>query len=420
MVPTPTPPVPPEILNENKRKSPPPSLTNPASKRQRLDSPSSRALRAGGGDGVDEGEGEAGEGEREDSLSSLSPDANGEGEGQGGSLASPVQSEEVEVPGGGVAGKGPAIGRGGGGAGGQKSRVVVVPPLRKDQEEEEDSNDDEEEEEEDIVLPIHHELSAKTLPNHQPRPADLVLNANGNTNGTTNGNANGNGNGNANGTGRTTVGGKGQRGEEQLQHAVAAREEIERRRIENKQERFTGAPPPPPPSAASTTSTSGTNANGGTNATAAMKAMKATLMGMVSNGSNLKQVVNVKVEDEELVRVESGVVVDEDEDEDLGGPPVCHVYIGISFRIDKGRVAIPLHESRTDVTFTLDGMTTAQKRKASSQRRKRQPHPFRRSNKRQHPFLSHHPNRSEKHFPKTTPEDAARIYRPISIRSESL
>ena len=66
------------------------------------------------------------------------------------------------------------------------------------------------------IPPEHHTISAKTLPDHQPKPGEGKTERNGN--------------------GRATVGGKGQRGEEALEHAVAAREQVERRRVEYREE----------------------------------------------------------------------------------------------------------------------------------------------------------------------------------------
>ncbi|GAA5863303.1 hypothetical protein JCM5353_005558, partial [Sporobolomyces roseus] len=68
----------------------------------------------------------------------------------------------------------------------------------------------------------HHVVSAKSVPSSQPpRPP------------TTGTKSNGNGSGAA--SGRPTQGGKGKRGEEALEHAVAAREEVERRRAKLKE-----------------------------------------------------------------------------------------------------------------------------------------------------------------------------------------
>lgn len=71
----------------------------------------------------------------------------------------------------------------------------------------------------------HHTISAKTLPDHQPRPGEGKAQTNG---------------------ARPTVGGKGQKGEEALEHAVAAREQVERRRVEYREENIkTGQVPKP-------------------------------------------------------------------------------------------------------------------------------------------------------------------------------
>lgn len=81
-------------------------------------------------------------------------------------------------------------------------------------------------EEEGAVPAEHHTISAKTLPDHQPRPGEGKAERNGN--------------------GRASVGGKGQKGEEALEHAVAAREQVERRRVEYREENIkTGQVPKP-------------------------------------------------------------------------------------------------------------------------------------------------------------------------------
>lgn len=68
--------------------------------------------------------------------------------------------------------------------------------------------------------PGHHVVSAKTVPSSQPLPPASAPNGNG--------------------TARPTQGGKGQKGEEALEHAVAAREQVERRRIELKEQNGVG------------------------------------------------------------------------------------------------------------------------------------------------------------------------------------
>ncbi|GAA6060749.1 hypothetical protein JCM10212_003793 [Sporobolomyces blumeae] len=77
----------------------------------------------------------------------------------------------------------------------------------------------------------HQVVSAKTIPSSQPNRPAFKTNSNGGT-------SNGNGGSTGSKTGppaRPTQGGKGQRGEEALEHAVAAREEVERRRAQLKE-----------------------------------------------------------------------------------------------------------------------------------------------------------------------------------------
>lgn len=96
--------------------------------------------------------------------------------------------------------------------------------------------DDDDDDDMPLGLQQHHTLSAKSVPSKQPRPSDILGQHNGNGHGggggvaakkapSQNGMVNGHG-------GRPVVGGKGRRGEEQIEHAVAAREETERRRAE--------------------------------------------------------------------------------------------------------------------------------------------------------------------------------------------
>lgn len=68
----------------------------------------------------------------------------------------------------------------------------------------------------------HHVVSAKTVPTSQPSRPPTAAKSNGNASATASG-------------GRPTQGGKGKRGEEALEHAVAAREEVERRRAKLKE-----------------------------------------------------------------------------------------------------------------------------------------------------------------------------------------
>lgn len=81
--------------------------------------------------------------------------------------------------------------------------------------------------EDDIPLQHQHPaISAKSVPSKQPRPVDVLSQRNGSAHAASKKAPQ------AAGDGRPVVGGKGRRGEEALEHAVAAREEVERRRVE--------------------------------------------------------------------------------------------------------------------------------------------------------------------------------------------
>lgn len=171
----------------SKRKSPPPAAS-PTSKRQRL-SPSQAHLPSLGQHSTTASP--------RDSLSSLSP--------TNSRASSPASTSQPPLP------------------------PPPNPPATnpgdeygdEDGEGEDDDDEDEDDDMEEVVAPAgHHVHSAKTVPSKQPRP--LLPATGAKTNG-----APGRGGGGA-------VGGKGRKGEEALEHAVAAREEVERRRVELK------------------------------------------------------------------------------------------------------------------------------------------------------------------------------------------
>jgi hypothetical protein len=119
------------------------------------------------------------------------------------------------------------------GATSQQLLSAAIPPepvaLEEDDSDDEDAigdmDDDLEEDGEEITG--HHVTSAKTVPGKQPRPLGTSTKTNGAGDAVSTGSSPATMN-------RTTVGGKGKRGEEALEHAVAAREEVERRRVELK------------------------------------------------------------------------------------------------------------------------------------------------------------------------------------------
>lgn len=169
----------------SKRKSTPPSAL-PIPKRQRLDSPLAQTTSIA--DSPD-----AANSSSRDSLSSLSP------------VNSPPSSPEAddEPANGGVAGKSNAK---------VPAPVVATLDAGTDEEGAGDGEGYEGEGEGDEAVLLHPDISAKTLPSAQPRPLDpspaVPMEA------------------------RPTQGGKGKKGEEALEHAVAAREKVERRREE--------------------------------------------------------------------------------------------------------------------------------------------------------------------------------------------
>lgn len=121
--------------------------------------------------------------------------------------------------------------------------------------------------------------SNKTLPSTQPKPEKALGNFNGQ------------------GYGRPTQGGKGKKGEEALESAVAAREEVERRRVEIREERSTQGPRPGAPAK-----------------TAARGAVSGST-GIADAGDGMETEVVSTVKEEEEVTGEP-----EEEAEDLGGP----------------------------------------------------------------------------------------------------
>ncbi|GAA6009460.1 histone acetyltransferase GCN5 [Rhodotorula paludigena] len=180
----------------SKRKDPPPaSPAGSLSKRQRLSSPAGAATRSGRSGtpaSHKQTDTSAAASPGNDSLSSLTDDE------------SRASSPEVELvhavkasasaAGNGVEQKnGRRKGRGGK-AGGATAEA-----------------DEDEERVAEAAAEGHHVVSAKTVPSEQPAPGAVA------------------------GKGRNTQGGKGRKGEEALEHAVAAREEVERRRAQLKE-----------------------------------------------------------------------------------------------------------------------------------------------------------------------------------------
>ncbi|ORY89713.1 hypothetical protein BCR35DRAFT_275496 [Leucosporidium creatinivorum] len=164
----------------SKRKSPPPASASPSSKRQRL-SPSQAHLPSLGQHTTTDSP--------RDSLSSLSP--------TNSRASSPASTSQPALP----------------------PPPNTNPGDEYGDEDGEGEEDDEDDDMEEVEGAGHHVVSAKTVPSKQPRPLAPATSAK------TNGAAN---------RGGGAVAGKGRKGEEALEHAVAAREEVERRRVELK------------------------------------------------------------------------------------------------------------------------------------------------------------------------------------------
>lgn len=96
------------------------------------------------------------------------------------------------------------------------------------EEDDEDAAGDLDTDEEGEEITGHHVTSAKSVPGKQPRPLTTSATSTNGAGESVNTSANGST------MNRATVGGKGKRGEEALENAVAAREEVERRRVELK------------------------------------------------------------------------------------------------------------------------------------------------------------------------------------------
>lgn len=167
----------------SKRKSPPPASASPSSKRQRL-SPSQAHLPSLGQHSTTNSP--------HDSLSSLSP-TNSHG-------SSPGSTHQPPLP-------------------PPPNAPATNPGDEYGDEDGEGEEEDEDDDMEEVAAGGHHVVSAKTVPSKQPRPLAPATSAK------TNGVAN---------RGGGAVAGKGRKGEEALEHAVAAREEVERRRVELK------------------------------------------------------------------------------------------------------------------------------------------------------------------------------------------
>ena len=191
----------------------------------------------------------------------------------------------------------------------------------------------------------HSLISAKTVAAKQPRPEDVM--------------------GNQHPPGRQTVGGKGRKGEEALEHAVAAREEVERRRVENRGEQRKTVP-------------------GGAAAKAAAGSAAT---------AKIAEVVRVKEEDET-------VVVQEEEAGEAAAPVSCPCV-----------AALQLADPDAPAGST---------RAASSRRGARQHHSLHGRYERRLPLVPHHSHRPQEHLPEAAPQDAARVHRPSRLRPESL
>ncbi|KAL8280827.1 hypothetical protein RQP46_006831 [Phenoliferia psychrophenolica] len=187
--------------NHSKRKSPPPSNANspsPSPKRARFDSPATNPLHR--------------------TLTSLnSPPVSASSLSDLDSPSHP-SSPEVELSSLGQAGKSVA---------GEDDAVEESDDSDLDVGLDLDDDDDD--------LPLQHQhppplgrgLSAKSVPSKQPRSADVLAPRNGSAHALAAKKAP-----SAFPDARPAVGGKGRRGEEALENAVAAREEVERRRVE--------------------------------------------------------------------------------------------------------------------------------------------------------------------------------------------
>ncbi|KAK4702892.1 histone acetyltransferase, partial [Phenoliferia sp. Uapishka_3] len=237
-------------MANSKRKSPPPSNNNsvsPSSKRARFDSPGSATPLPG--------QTLSSVNSPQLSISSLSD------------VESPshFSSPEVELRSLGQAGKSAP--------GGGEARDDDA--VEESEDEDLDLGLDLGDEEDDIPLPH----MSKSVPSKQPRPtSDVLTQRNGNSSKKVPPPTPG-----SNGA-RAVVGGKGRKGEEALEHAVAAREEVERRRVEMGMQ-----------------STQGAKSVAGSAGTLASQATKAKAE--VELQEKEEEAVRVKVEDDEVVVV---------------------------------------------------------------------------------------------------------------------
>ncbi|KAI5477888.1 histone acetyltransferase Gcn5 [Pseudohyphozyma bogoriensis] len=211
----------------NKRKSPPgnSSPSSSTSKRQRLDpaaaliaeeaeayeSTSSLSDAELTRESIDVDfdleEGTGAEEEEEDDDGEDDGEATGTGDGEEEDEGEGVSSPEVELR--------TAVGNGNGAAAGKSVRKGH--PLASAMAAGDDDDDEEEEHEDEDEESQHPPISAKQVPSSQPVPPTTKQPL------------------------RPTVGGKGKAGEEALEHAVAAREQVERRRVELKGNKETQA-----------------------------------------------------------------------------------------------------------------------------------------------------------------------------------
>ena len=193
----------------------------------------------------------------------------------------------------------------------------------------------------------HQVVSAKTVPAHQPSAGSKGVNG-----------------------ARPTQGGKGRRGEEALEHAVAAREEVERRRAQLKEANGAGV--------------------------AGAREMDADLTS-----------VKIKEEDGEEVEVVHG-----EEAEVMAAPvrPLLSLLEVVDFR----------SLLRTLTPPCLPASLAASERASSSCRRARRRHPLRRRHQRRLARVDDHPHGPQEHLPEAAPQDAARVHRAPRVRPRAL
>ncbi|KAK4054367.1 histone acetyltransferase [Microbotryomycetes sp. JL221] len=214
------------MSHHSKRKSPPPTGASSPSqtKRQRLSpalrEPSTRAGRSSAA--ASRAASTSGAASPHDSLSSLSPTGSRQSTPEAGPSTGPA-TVTATVP-----------------SAGSSKLANVTAPSTTGTEEDDDVDDDGVDTQEGTAEPPvfeHPTQSAKTVPGKQPRPLEPATGANANNNSSsTNDRTPGVSQKQqaASGNRHPTQGGKGRKGEQALEQAVAAREEVERRRVELK------------------------------------------------------------------------------------------------------------------------------------------------------------------------------------------